>query len=78
MNKITLIETLKYIIKSSKSKEEAFKKTDELFNEILTKDDLIEIVINFLQDSDDKKLDEEIDFDSELKEFKEPNLKIIH
>ena len=54
MNKITLIETLKYIIKSSKSKEEAFKKTDELFNEILTKDDLIEIVINFLQDSDDK------------------------
>ena len=72
------METLKYIIKSSKSKEEAFKKTDELFNEILTKDDLIEIVINFLQDSDDKKLDEEIDFDSEWKEFKEPDLKIIH
>ena len=68
-----LIETLHYIIQSSKSKEEAFEKTDYMFFEHLTKDDLVDIIIDFIEKDNDKKLDEVYDFDS-----KKPNLKVVH
>ena len=44
-----LIKTIKYIIQSSESKEEAFEKTDYLFYEHLTRDDLVDIIINLLE-----------------------------
>jgi hypothetical protein len=68
-----LIETLQYIIQSSKSKEEAFEKTDYMFFEHLTKDDLVDIIIDFIEKDNDKKLDEVYDFDS-----KKPDLKVVH
>ena len=68
-----LIETLKYIIQSSESKEEAFEKTDYLFYEHLTRDDLVDIIINLLEA--EHKLNEDY-----TKEFNlnEPDLKVVH
>ena len=68
-----LLKALQYIIQSSKSKEEAFEKTDYMFFEHLTKDDLVDIIIDLLDKDTDKKLDEVYDFDS-----KKPDLKVVH
>ena len=68
-----LLETLKYIIESSKSKEEAFEKTDYLLYNKLSRDDLVDIIMDLLNKDTDKKLDEPYDFDS-----KKPDLKIVH
>jgi len=68
-----LIKTLQYIIQSSKSKEEAFEKTNYMFFEHLTKDNLVDIIIDFIEKDNDKKLDEVYDFDS-----KKPDLKVVH
>ena len=43
-----LIETLKYIIQSSESKEIAFEETDKLFYNVLSRDDLVNILIDFI------------------------------
>jgi hypothetical protein len=67
-----LIKTLKYIIQSSESKEEAFEKTDYLFYEHLTRDDLVDIIIDLV---DEIHGDYEIDI---KKEDKKPDLKIVH
>ena len=72
-DKQNLIETLQYIIQSSKSKEEAFEKIDYMFNVHLTKDDCIDIIIDFIAEDSDKRLDEVYDFDSE-----EQDLKVVH
>jgi|TARA_R100000482_G_C5127821_1_gene149837 hypothetical protein len=68
-----LIKTLKYIIQSSESKEEAFEKTDYLFYEHLTRDDLVDIIINLLEA--EYELNEDY-----TKEFNlgKPDLKIVH
>tara|TARA_R100000655_G_C2878188_1_gene174745 strand:+ start:42 stop:269 length:228 start_codon:yes stop_codon:yes gene_type:complete len=68
-----LIESLKYIIQSSESKEEAFEKTDYLFYEHLRRDDLVDIIINLLEA--EHELNEEY-----TKEFNlsEPDLKVVH
>lgn len=68
-----LIETLKYIIQSSESKEEAFEKTDYLFYEHLRRDDLVDIIINLLEA--EHELNEE--YTKEFN-FNEPDLKIVH
>ena len=67
-----LVKALQYIIQSSESKEEAFEKTDYMFFEHLTKDDLVDIIIDLLDKDTDKKLDEVYDFDS-----KKPDLKVV-
>mgnify|MGYP003131981465 FL=1 len=68
-----LIETLKYIIQSSKSKEIAFEETDKLFYNVLSRDDLVNILIDFIAEDNDKRLDEVYSFGSE-----KPDLKIVH
>ena len=47
-----LIETLKYIIQSSESKEIAFEETDKLFYNVLSRDDLVNILIDFIAEDD--------------------------
>ena len=44
-----------------------------MFFEHLTKDDLVDIIIDFIEKDNDKKLDEVYDFDS-----KKPDLKVVH
>jgi len=68
-----LVKTLQYIIQSSESKEEAFEKTDYMFNHHLTKDDCIDIIIDFISEDSDKRLDEVYAFESE-----EQDLKVVH
>tara|TARA_R100001163_G_C5025994_1_gene167524 strand:+ start:321 stop:548 length:228 start_codon:yes stop_codon:yes gene_type:complete len=68
-----LIKSLQYIIKSSESKEEAFEKTDYMFYEHLTRDDLVDIIIDFIAQDSDKELDESYEFASE-----KPDLKVVH
>ena len=68
-----LIKALQYIIQSSESKEEAFEKTDYMFYEHLTRDDLVDIIISFIEQDSDKELDKTYDFASE-----KPDLKIVH
>jgi len=61
-NKEELISTLKYIIKNSESQEEAFQTIDNLFYEVLSINDLVQIILDFLQDKNSnlKSLDEKI------------------
>ena len=68
-----LIETLKYIIQSSESKEEAFEKTDYLFYEHLTRDDLVDIIINLLEAEHELNEDYTKEFN-----LNEPDLKVVH
>ena len=68
-----LIETLKYIIQSSESKEEAFEKTDYLFYEHLTRDDLVDIIINLLEAEHELNEDYTKEFNLD-----KPDLKIVH
>ena len=66
-NKEELINTIKYIIKNSKSQEEAYEKTDDLFYNILSKDDLIYIILDFLEDSNLDSMNEKICVGQDLK-----------
>tara|TARA_Y100000592_G_scaffold30416_1_gene48424 strand:- start:84 stop:317 length:234 start_codon:yes stop_codon:yes gene_type:complete len=68
-NKEELISTIKYIIKNSESQEGAFEKIDELFYNILSRDNLVYIILDFLQDRDSnlKSLDEEICIGQDLR-----------
>tara|TARA_Y100001972_G_scaffold72569_1_gene88096 strand:+ start:220 stop:453 length:234 start_codon:yes stop_codon:yes gene_type:complete len=68
-NKEELISTIKYIIKNSESQEGAFEKVDDLFYNILSRDNLVYIILDFLQDRDSnlKSLDEEICIGQDLR-----------
>ena len=68
-----LIKTLEYIIQSSESKEEAFEKTDYLFYEHLTRDDLVDIIINLLEAEHELNEDYTKEFNLD-----KPDLKIVH
>ena len=47
-NKEELISTIKYIIKNSESQEVAFEKVDDLFYNILSRNNLVYIILSFL------------------------------
>ena len=68
-NKEELISTIKYIIKNSESQEEAFQTIDNLFYESLSVNDLVQIILDFLQDRDSnlESLDEEICIGQDLR-----------
>ena len=68
-NKEELISTIKYIIKNSESQEEAFQTIDNLFYESLSVNDLVQIILDFLQDrnSNLESLDEEICIGQDLR-----------
>jgi hypothetical protein len=68
-----LIESLKYIIQSSESQEEAFEKTDYLFYEHLRRDDLVDIIINLLEAEHELNEDYTKEFNLD-----KPDLKIVH
>ena len=69
-NKEELISTIKYIIKNSESQEGAFEKIDDLFYNILSRDDLVYIILSFLEDTPLKSMDEKICVGQ--------NLKVVH
>ena len=69
-NKEELISTIKYIIKNSESQEGAFEKVDDLFYNILSRDDLVYIILSFLEDTTLKSMDEKICVGQ--------NLKVVH
>tara|TARA_B100000963_G_C22450041_1_gene590652 strand:+ start:226 stop:453 length:228 start_codon:yes stop_codon:yes gene_type:complete len=69
-NKEELISTIKYIIKNSESQEGAFEKVDDLFYNKLSKDDLVYIILSFLEDTPLKSMDEKICVGQ--------NLKVVH
>ena len=66
-NKEELISTIKYIIKNSESQEEAFETVDDLFYEVLTVDDLIQIILSFLEDTCLESMDEKICIGQDLR-----------
>jgi transcriptional regulator CtsR len=66
-NKEELISTIKYIIKNSESQEEAFETIDDLFYEVLTVNDLIQIILSFLEDTRLESMDEEICIGQDLR-----------
>ena len=66
-NKEELISTIKYIIKNSESQEEAFETIDNLFYEVLTVNDLIQIILSFLEDTHLESMDEEICIGQDLR-----------
>ena len=68
-----LVKALQYIIQSSESKEIAFEETDKLFYNVLSRDDLVNILIDFIAEDNDKRLDEVYSFGSE-----KSDLKIVH
>jgi len=68
-----LIDTLDDIIKSSESEEEAFEEANNLFYNLLSKDNLIDILLDFMVEDYDKNLDKVYSFGSE-----KPDLKIVH
>tara|TARA_B100000575_G_scaffold28585_1_gene19282 strand:- start:45 stop:272 length:228 start_codon:yes stop_codon:yes gene_type:complete len=69
-NKEELISTIKYIIKNSESQEGAFEKVDDLFYNKLSKDDLVYIILSFLEDTPLESMDEKICVGQ--------NLKVVH
>ena len=71
-NKEELISTIKYIIKNSESQEEAFETIDDLFYEVLSINNLVEIILDFLQDKNSnlKSSDEKICIGQ--------NLRVVH
>ena len=69
-NKEELISTIKYIIKNSESQEGAFEKVDDLFYNILSRDDLVYIILSFLEDTPLESMDEKICVGQ--------NLKVVH
>ena len=66
-NKEELISTIKYIIKNSESQEEAFETIDNLFYEVLTVNDLIQIILSFLEDTHLVSMDEKICIGQDLR-----------
>ena len=66
-NKEELISTIKYIIKNSESQEEAFETIDDLFYEVLTVDDLVYIILSFLEDDNLESMDEKICIGQDLR-----------
>ena len=66
-NKEELISTIKYIIKNSESQEEAFETVDDLFYEVLTVNDLVYIILSFLEDTDLESMDEKICIGQDLR-----------
>ena len=66
-NKEELISTIKYIIKNSESQEEAFETIDDLFYEVLTVNDLVYIILSFLEDTDLESMDEKICIGQDLR-----------
>ena len=66
-NKEELISTIKYIIKNSESQEEAFETIDDLFYEVLTVNDLVYIILIFLEDTDLESMDEKICIGQDLR-----------
>ena len=65
-NKEELISTIKYIIKNSESQEEA-ETIDNLFYEVLTVNDLIQIILSFLENTDLESMDEKICIGQDLR-----------
>ena len=66
-NKEELISTIKYIIKNSESQEEAFETIDNLFYEVLTVNDLIQIILSFLEDDNLESMDEKLCIGQDLR-----------
>lgn len=66
-NKEELISTIKYIIKNSESQEEAFETVDDLFYNILSRDDLVYIILSFLEDENLESMDEKICIGQDLR-----------
>ena len=66
-NKEELISTIKYIIKNSESQEEAFETVDDLFYNILSRDDLVYIILSFLEDKNLESMDEKICIGQDLR-----------
>jgi|TARA_R100000084_G_C4608200_1_gene126685 hypothetical protein len=66
-NKEELISTIKYIIKNSKSQEVAFEKVDDLFYNILSRNDLVYIILSFLENTNLESLDEKICIGEDLR-----------
>ena len=66
-NKEELISTIKYIIKNSESQEEDFETIDDLFYEVLTVNDLVYIILSFLEDTDLESMDEKICIGQDLR-----------
>ena len=66
-NKEELISTIKYIIKNSESQEEAFETIDDLFYEVLTVDDLVYIILSFLEDDNLESMDEKLCIGQDLR-----------
>ena len=66
-NKEELISTIKYIIKNSESQEEVFETIDNLFYEVLTVNDLIQIILSFLEDTHLESMDEKICIGQDLR-----------
>ena len=66
-NKEELISTIKYIIKNSESQEEAFETIDDLFYKVLTVDDLVYIILSFLEDDNLESMDEKLCIGQDLR-----------
>ena len=66
-NKEELISTIKYIIKNSESQEEAFETIDDLFYEVLTVDDLVYIILSFLEDDNLESMNEKLCIGQDLR-----------
>tara|TARA_R100000081_G_scaffold88585_1_gene60271 strand:- start:481 stop:708 length:228 start_codon:yes stop_codon:yes gene_type:complete len=66
-NKEELISTIKYIIKNSESQEVAFEKVDDLFYNILSRNDLVYIILSFLENTNLESLDEKICIGEDLR-----------
>ena len=66
-NKEELISTIKYIIKNSESQEVAFEKVDDLFYNILSRNDLVYIILSFLEDKNLESMDEKICIGQDLR-----------
>ena len=71
-SKEKLMKAFQHAVEVSDTKEEAFEMIDYLFYEHLKRDDLVDIIVDFV---DEIYGDYEIDI---KKEDKKPDLKIVH
>jgi len=72
-SKEKLMKAFQHAVEVSETKEEAFEMIDYLFYEHLKRDDLVDIIIDFIAQDSDKELDKTYDFASE-----KPDLKVVH